>query len=148
MFHRIVFLLLIVSSLSCNFNRVVVCFRSFMNIACKSIQNAARIKRFLRLHIVIKLGHRAKRDYNFVARSALITRGSQADCDFALVITLSFYSFGIRSCLATSHKQILKTPFSMTSSCILGFQATWQLTWAHFIHLWAANTTVLDSTSG
>ena len=36
----------------------------------------------------------------------------------------SFYRFGIRSCLATSHKQILKTPFNMTSSCILGFQAT------------------------
>ena len=32
----------------------------------------------------------------------------------------SFYRFGIRSCLATSHKQILKTPFSMTSSFILG----------------------------
>ena len=69
------------------------------------------------------------------ARSARITRGSQADCDFALVIILSFYRFGIRSCLATSHKQILKKPFSMTSSCILGFQATWQPTWAHFIHL-------------
>ena len=26
-----------------------------MNIACRSAQNAARIKRFLRLHIVIKL---------------------------------------------------------------------------------------------
>ena len=33
----------------------------------------------------------------------------------------SFYRFGIASCLATSHKQILKTPCSM---CILGFQAT------------------------
>ena len=74
MFHRIVFLLLIVSSLSCSFNRVVVYFRSFMNIACRSIHNAARIKRFLRLHIVIKLGHRAKRDYNFVARAARVSR--------------------------------------------------------------------------
>ena len=46
----------------------------------------------------------------------------------------SFYRFGIRSCLATSHKQILKTPFNMTSSCILGFQATSAATWAHFIH--------------
>ena len=54
MFHRIIFLLLIVSSLSCNFNRCAVCFQSFMNIACKSTQNAARIKRFLSLHIVIK----------------------------------------------------------------------------------------------
>ena len=36
----------------------------------------------------------------------------------------SFYRCGIASCLATSHKQILKTPCSMTSSCILGFQAT------------------------
>ena len=69
------------------------------------------------------------------ACSARITRGLQADCDFALVINLSFYRFGIRSCLATSHKQVLKTPFSMTSSGILGFQATWQPTWAHFIHL-------------
>ena len=54
MFHQITFLLLIVSSLSCNFNRCAVCFQSFMNIACRSTQNAARIKRFLRLHIVIK----------------------------------------------------------------------------------------------
>ena len=43
----------------------------------------------------------------------------------------SFYRFGTRSCLATSHKQILKTPFNMTSSCILGFQATRVETWAH-----------------
>ena len=54
MFHRIIFLLLIVSSLSWNFNRCTVCFQSFMNIACRSTQNAVRIKRFLRLHIVIK----------------------------------------------------------------------------------------------
>ena len=46
----------------------------------------------------------------------------------------SFYLFGIPSCLATSHKQMLKTPFNMTSSCILGFQATRVETWAHFIH--------------
>ena len=39
---------------SCNFNRCSVCFQSFMNIACRSTQNAARIKRFLRLRIVIK----------------------------------------------------------------------------------------------
>ena len=39
---------------SCNFNRFAVCFQSFINIACRSTQNAARIKRFLRLHIVIK----------------------------------------------------------------------------------------------
>ena len=40
---------------SCNFNRSTVCFYElFMNIACRSIQNAARIKRFLRLHIVLK----------------------------------------------------------------------------------------------
>ena len=54
MFHRVIFLLLIVSSLSCNFNRCAVCFQSFMNIACRSTQNAARIKCFLRSHIVIK----------------------------------------------------------------------------------------------
>ena len=39
---------------SCNFNRFAVCFQSFINNACRSTQNAARIKRFLRLHIVIK----------------------------------------------------------------------------------------------
>ena len=39
---------------SCNFSRFAVCFPSFINTACRSIQNAARIKRFLRLHIVIK----------------------------------------------------------------------------------------------
>ena len=33
---------------SCNFNRFAVCFQSFINIACRSTQNAARIKRFLR----------------------------------------------------------------------------------------------------
>ena len=55
MCHRIIFLLLIViSSLSCNFNRCAVCFQSFMNITCRSTQNASRIKRFSRLHIVIK----------------------------------------------------------------------------------------------
>ena len=54
MFHRIIFLLFIDSSLSCNFNRYTVCFQSFMNIACRSAQNAARIKRFLTLHVVIK----------------------------------------------------------------------------------------------
>ena len=57
MFHRIIFLLLIVSSLFCNFNRCAVCavcFQSLMNIACRSSQNAARIKCFWRLHIVIK----------------------------------------------------------------------------------------------
>ena len=31
-----------------------VCLQSFINIACRSTQNAERIKRFLRLHIVIK----------------------------------------------------------------------------------------------
>lgn len=42
-----------------------------------------------------------ERVYNFVAR------GSQAECDFALVINLSWYRFGIRSCLTTNHKQTL-----------------------------------------
>ena len=77
----------------------------------------------------------------------------------------SFYRFGIRSCLATSHKQILKTQLNMTWSCILGFQATRPATWAHFIHPLfivrqriakyfcgkkqrAANTTVPNWTSG
>ena len=47
MFHRIISLLLIVNvSLAVPF--------VFMNIACRSTQNAARIKRFLKLHIVIK----------------------------------------------------------------------------------------------
>ena len=46
MFYRVIFLLLIVSSLSWNFNRCAVCFQSFMNITCRSTQNAARIKRF------------------------------------------------------------------------------------------------------
>ena len=43
-----------------------------------------------------------KQVYDFVAP------GSQAKCDFALVINLSFYRFGIRSCQATNHKQTLK----------------------------------------
>ena len=49
-----IFLLIVISSLSCNFNRCAVCFQSFMNITCRSTQNASRIKRFSRLHIVIK----------------------------------------------------------------------------------------------
>ena len=47
MFHRIISLLLIVNvSLAVPF--------VFMNIACRSTQTVARIKRFLKLHIVIK----------------------------------------------------------------------------------------------
>ena len=55
MFHRIIFLLLIVhvSSLSCNFNRCAVCFQSFMNIAYRSTQ-IRTYQTLLRLHIVIK----------------------------------------------------------------------------------------------
>ena len=41
------------ANLSQSLNRCVVYLQSFMNIACRSTQNAARIKRFLRLHIVI-----------------------------------------------------------------------------------------------
>ena len=48
MFHRIIFLLLIVSSLSCNLPLM------FSVVACRSTQNVARIKRLLSLHIVIK----------------------------------------------------------------------------------------------
>ena len=54
MFHQIIFLLLIVSSLCCNFNRCAVCFQSLMKVACRSSQNTACIKRFWRLHIIIK----------------------------------------------------------------------------------------------
>ena len=54
MFHRIKFILLIVSSLSCNVNRCAVCFQSVMKIARRSTQNASCIKHFLRLHIIIK----------------------------------------------------------------------------------------------
>ena len=54
MFHPIIFLLLIVSSFFCNFNRCAICFQSLMDTACRSSQNtAARIKRFWILHIVI-----------------------------------------------------------------------------------------------
>ena len=60
-------------------------------------------------------------------------RGSQVNCEFRSGHK-SLYRFGIRSCLATSHKQIPKTPFNMTSSCTVGFQVTRPATWAHFIH--------------
>ena len=36
--HRIIFLLMIVRSLFCNFDRCAVCFQSFMNVACMSTQ--------------------------------------------------------------------------------------------------------------
>ena len=75
----------------------------------------------------------AERVYNFVARAARVSREDRTKLRFRFGHK-SFYRFGIRSCLATSHKQILKTPFNMTSSCILGFQATSAATWAHFIH--------------
>ena len=42
MFHRIIFILLIVSSPSCNFYRSTGCFQSNINIACRNIQNATR----------------------------------------------------------------------------------------------------------
>ena len=52
MFLRIIFLLLNVSRLYCNFNRCAVCFQSLsVNIAFTSTQTAVRIKRFWRLHI-------------------------------------------------------------------------------------------------
>ena len=44
--NYIIFLLLIVSSLSCNFNHYAVCFQSFMNIAFSSTQNVVLIKCF------------------------------------------------------------------------------------------------------
>ena len=47
MFHQIIFLLLIVSSLSYNFNRCAVCFQSFMNIAYRSTQEDFREDHFL-----------------------------------------------------------------------------------------------------
>ena len=46
MFHRIIFLLLILGSLFCNFNRCTVCFQSFSEHRLQSTQNAARMKRF------------------------------------------------------------------------------------------------------
>ena len=39
---------------------VPIVFSRSVNIACRSTQNAARIKRFLRLHIVIKPLHKKK----------------------------------------------------------------------------------------
>ena len=42
----LIFGLLIVSSLSCGFNRCAICFRSFMNFTCRSSLNAVGIKRF------------------------------------------------------------------------------------------------------
>ena len=70
---------------------------------------------------------RAKRVYNFVAREDRKRSAISFGHKF-------FYRFRIRSCLATSHKQIFRTPFSMMSSCILVFQATRPPTRAHFIH--------------
>ena len=70
------------------------------------------------------------RVYNFVARA------SREKCKRSAIPLghKSFYWFGIRSSLAASPIQILKTPFSMRSSCILGFQATRPLTRAYFIY--------------
>ena len=56
MFHRIIFLLLIISRLSCNFNRLSVPFVFIVpeHRLQELTQNAAIIKHFLRLQIVIK----------------------------------------------------------------------------------------------
>ena len=43
MFHRIIFLLLIVSSLSCNFNRCAVCFQSFSETLLAGVLKMPRI---------------------------------------------------------------------------------------------------------
>ena len=55
MFHRIIFLSLIVSSFSCNFNRLSVpfCFHRSWTSLAGVLKNVARIKHFIRLHIVI-----------------------------------------------------------------------------------------------
>ena len=64
-----------------------------------------------------------------------ITRESQANSDFRFGHKSS-YRFGIRSCLGASHKQILKTPFNMTSSCIFGFRATRPSMESHDFLMW------------
>ena len=65
MFYRIIFLIFyLLLVVSCNFHRFAVCFQSFMNIACRN--TAARIKRFLRLHIVIKLSIKNKHNKFFI----------------------------------------------------------------------------------
>ena len=55
MFHRIILILLIVSSRFRNFNRCAACFQSNINIAWRRVLKMPRvnIKRFLRLHIPI-----------------------------------------------------------------------------------------------
>ena len=56
MFHRIIILLLIVRSLACNFNRLSVPFVFIVHehrLRDRVLKNVARIKRFIRLHIVI-----------------------------------------------------------------------------------------------
>ena len=50
-----IFLFVFVSSLSFNFNHCAVCFQIVHEHRLQELsQNAARIKRFLRLHIVVK----------------------------------------------------------------------------------------------
>ena len=67
----------------------------------------------------------AERVYNFVARAARVSREDRTKLRFRFGHK-SFYRFGIRSCLATSH--------NMPPLCSLGFQATRAATWVHFIH--------------
>ena len=66
MFHRIIFHLLIVRSLSYSVNRGAVCSQLFLNLTCRSTQKAAHIKRFLRLQIVIKpVDEKTNKMYSF-----------------------------------------------------------------------------------
>ena len=52
MFHRIIFILLIVSSPSRNFYRCTGCIQSNINISCRNTQNAAR-----KYHSLLKITH-------------------------------------------------------------------------------------------
>ena len=81
--------------------------------------------RFLRKRIsstTVKALSFSRSEFIILSRAARRSREDRKR--IAISLWPSFYRFGIRRCLATSHKQILKTPFNMTSLCILVFQAT------------------------
>ena len=50
MFHRIIFLLLIVSSLSCNFNRCADCFQSFSEHRLQELFNSNAARNSVNVH--------------------------------------------------------------------------------------------------
>ena len=70
MFHRIIFLLLIVSTVSCNFNRCADCFQSFIEQRFPEYSKCRALNRFN-----IKNKNRRKAIFNWAAKGLFFLKG-------------------------------------------------------------------------